>query len=290
MSSRWQWYGTSEPTGTGTVRSSAVPLVHHAPGQAVPASYSRYCRLAVSLLGNSAATVTHRTGVLNAMKIIRKLITLALTGGLAATALPVLAQDEPRGLYATAYVQASRLGSTGFDEIGNARLGNGLKAEFDTGFGLGGDIGFRYGNGWAAEFEWNWRRHDLQSLRGGGSAAVTEGDFASNILFVNGLRRFGSIGGGWVPYAGVGLGWVQEIDFDLNSGTTERAWSEQGDFGAQLMAGAEFPLTAAWRLTADLRFLRVGNVELPAEEGATGRLAEPRYNPLSVQIGLRRQF
>lgn len=223
------------------------------------------------------------------MSMIRKLIGCALTGCLAA-ALPVLAQDEPRGLYATAYVQASRLGSTGFDEIGTANLGAGLKAEFDTGLGLGGDIGFRYGNGWAAEFEWNWRRHDLQSLRGRAGLPVTDGDFASNILFVNGLRRFARPGSGWVPYAGLGLGWVQEIDFDLNSGAIERAWSEQGDFGVQLMAGAEFPLAESWRLTADLRYLRVGSVDLPAEEGVTGRLTQPRYNPLSVQIGLRRLF
>jgi opacity protein-like surface antigen len=104
------------------------------------------------------------------------------------------------------------------------------------------------------------------------------------------VRRFVRPSGGWVPYAGVGLGWVQEIDFDLNSGTTERAWSDQGAFGVQLMAGAEIPVGETWQVTADVRLLRVGSVELPAEEGVTGRLAEPEYNPLSVQIGLRRKF
>ena len=66
------------------------------------------------------------------------------------------AQTEPRGLYATVYAQTSNLGSTTFNEIGNAGLGSGLKANFGTGLGLGGDIGFRYGNGWASELEWNW--------------------------------------------------------------------------------------------------------------------------------------
>jgi len=207
---------------------------------------------------------------------------------------PALAQSaasaEPRGFYATVYAQASRLGLTRFDEIGNAGLGPGLTARFDQGLGLGGDLGFRYGNGWAAELEWNWRRHDLKSLRSGGAALSTEGDFASNIFFVNGLRRFVGAAGSWTPYVGAGIGWVQEIDFDLNSGNTERAWSRQGQVGLQLIGGVEVPLGKAWRMVADIRMLQLGKVELPAEEGVTGRLAKPRYDPVSVQVGLRRVF
>jgi opacity protein-like surface antigen len=225
------------------------------------------------------------------MTVIRTFFSCALTGCFAIATMPALAQSEPQGFYVTAYAQASRLSSTSFDEIGNANLGAGLKAEFDAGLGLGGDIGFKYGNGWAAEFEWNWRRHELKSLSGRpGRAVVNEGDFASNVLFVNGLRRFVRPDGGWVPYVGLGVGWVQEIDFDLNTGATERAWSKQGDIGVQLIGGAEFPLGDDWRLTADVRVLRLGNQQLTAEEGVTGRLAKPGYNPVSVQIGLRRLF
>jgi len=224
------------------------------------------------------------------MNHLRSIGSTVLLGCLAALASPLQAQTEARGFYATVYAQASWLDSTGFDESGSAMFGPGLKAEFDGGTGFGGDIGFLYGNGWAAEFEWNWRRHDLESLRRGGTTLVTDGDFASNVLFVNGLRRFVRPAGGWVPYAGVGLGWVQEIDFDLNTGNTERAWSDQGKFGVQLMGGAEFPLGESWKLTTDVRLLRIGSVELPAEEGVTGLLAKPEYNPLSVQIGLRRKF
>jgi|688.fasta_scaffold20212_7 opacity protein-like surface antigen len=227
------------------------------------------------------------------MKFLTSIFRIALLGCVANTALSSLAAAEPRGYYATIYAQASRLGSTNFDEIGNADFGNGLKAKFDAGFGFGGDIGFRYGNGWAAEVEWNYRRHDLKSLSGGSGGAsptVTEGDFASSILFINGFRRFPSALGGWTPYVGAGVGWVQEIDFDLNSAGTDRAWSKQGKIGLQLIAGAEIPMNKDWRLTADVRMLRLGSVELPAEEGATGRLSKPDYNPVSVQLGLRRMF
>lgn len=224
------------------------------------------------------------------MTFIRMFLSYALTGCFAIATMPGLAESEPQGFYVTAYAQASRLSSTSFDEIGNANLGVGLKADFDAGLGLGGDIGYKYGNGWAAEFEWNWRRHRIKSLSGGGSAVVTEGDFASNVLFINGLRRFVRPRGGWVPYVGLGVGWIQEIDFDLNTGENERAWSKQGEIGVQLICGAEFSLSDDWRLTADVRVLRLGKQQLAAEEGVTGRLAKPDYNPVSVQIGLRRSF
>jgi pimeloyl-ACP methyl ester carboxylesterase len=89
---------------------------------------------------------------------------------------------------------------------------------------------------------------------------------------------------------GVGVGWVQEIDFDLNSGATERAWSKQGKVAFQLIGGVEVPLNNLWSVVADARIMRVGSIELPAEEGVTGRLSRPSYNPISVQLGLRRMF
>lgn len=224
------------------------------------------------------------------MKFLRSFSALAASSLMFGMAGTSWAQTEPRGFYATVYAQTSNLGSTTFNEIGNAGLGSGLKASFGTGLGLGGDIGFRYGNGWASELEWNWRRHDLQSLNRGATTLASSGDFASNIIFVNGLRRFIGPTGSWTPYVGAGLGWVQEIDFDIPSGGTERAWSKSGKAAVQLIGGTEIPLGDTWRLTADVRVLRIGNVELPAEEGVTGRLTQPRYNPVSVQVGLRRLF
>lgn len=224
------------------------------------------------------------------MKFLRSFSALAASSLMFGMAGTSWAQTEPRGFYATVYAQTSKLGSTTFNEIGNAGLGSGLKASFGTGLGLGGDIGFRYGNGWASELEWNWRRHDLKSLNRGATTLASNGDFASNIIFVNGLRRFISPTGSWTPYVGAGLGWVQEIDFDIPSGGTERAWSKSGKAAVQLIGGTEIPLGDTWRLTADVRVLRIGNVELPAEEGVTGRLTQPRYNPVSVQVGLRRLF
>jgi opacity protein-like surface antigen len=205
----------------------------------------------------------------------------------AALMLPTgaIAQTESQGFYVSAYGQLSRLTSTRFDLAGASNARTPATAEFDNGFGAGGDLGYRYGNGWAAEIEWNYRSHDLKSLTAGGATLTSEGDFASNIILVNGLRRFPR--GVWTPYAGLGVGWVQEIDLDLE-GPSAGSYNRRGEWAAQLIAGVEYALSERFLLTADLRYLRVGSVELDGPGGA--RLSSPQYNPLSAQVGLRYRF
>ena len=67
------------------------------------------------------------------MKYLTTICRTAMLGCIAATTLPTLAATEPRCYYATIYAQASRLGSTSFDENGNGGLGAGLTAKFDMG-------------------------------------------------------------------------------------------------------------------------------------------------------------
>jgi hypothetical protein len=118
------------------------------------------------------------------------------------------------------------IGSSTFTESGAFSAGSGLSAEFGGSRRLCGDIGYRYRNGWAAEAEWNYRSHKLSSLCPGGATVARKGDFASNILLINGLRRFMSPSP-WTPYDGAGIGWVQEIDIDLKpaAGGVERSYS-----------------------------------------------------------------
>jgi opacity protein-like surface antigen len=213
-----------------------------------------------------------------------------LCAGMAPAA--ALAQTDSKGFYVTVYGQHSRIGSSNMAESGTLGAGVGLRAEFASGTGFGGDIGYRYGNGWAAEVEWNYRRHSLDSLRRGSANLSRDGDFASNILLINGLRRFAAKGA-WTPYAGAGIGWVQEIDIDISpsSGGAERGYSSSSKIALQLIGGVEYTLTPKWRLTADARWLRVGSVRLNNETGNPGGSAGPlKYNPFSVQVGIRRSF
>jgi opacity protein-like surface antigen len=219
---------------------------------------------------------------------------LLLGSLLCASLLPAAAwaQAEPKGFYVTLYGQYSQVGSSNFTESGPQGAGSGLRAEFGSGTGWGGDFGWRYGNGWAAEIEWNYRSHSLDAVKQGGVNVARDGDFASNTLLINGLRRFPNAGA-WTPYLGAGIGWVQEVDIDItpSAGGVERGYSASSEFAFQLIAGVEYALTPNWRLTADARWLRVGSVQLDNEVGNGGGRAGPLdYNPFSVQVGVRYSF
>jgi hypothetical protein len=81
------------------------------------------------------------------MKHLRYCLLTILFNCLAITSTPLRVQTESPGFYGTVYAQASRLGSTTFDELGNAGLGSGLRADFGSGIGFGSNVGYRYGNG-----------------------------------------------------------------------------------------------------------------------------------------------
>jgi opacity protein-like surface antigen len=201
-------------------------------------------------------------------------------------------QADSKGFYVTGYGQFSRIGATTFTESGAQGAGAGLRAEFGRGLGGGGDVGYRFGNGWAAEIEWNYRTHSLTSLQRGGTTLTRTGDYASNILLINGLRRFAS-SSKWTPYVGAGVGFVLEIDLDLRAGAggSSRAYSSSGRVAPQLIGGVEYALTRHWRLITDARWLGVGAVRADNATGnAGGNVRSPTYNPLSIQAGIRYRF
>ena len=66
------------------------------------------------------------------------------------------------GRYVSLYAGPSSLSSTTLTE---SRTSGGTASgdtSFDTGVGFGGAFGYRYGNGWAAEVAWDFRRHGVK--------------------------------------------------------------------------------------------------------------------------------
>jgi outer membrane protein W len=196
------------------------------------------------------------------------------------------AQEAP-GLYANVYLGPSRLSSTGLTESRPAGGRIGDNAKFDGGIGFGGAVGYRYGNGWAAEVAWDYRRHGLKSVGG----TPVDGDYASNTLFVNGyyrLPKWGAIR----PFIGAGLGWTQEIDIDIERNGRELSYSRSGGVAFQAILGGEFELSSRWSLVGDVRWMRVGSRDFKAEGAAadgtlTGQL---KYQPISLNLGLTYRF
>jgi outer membrane protein W len=91
------------------------------------------------------------------------------------------------------------------------------------------------------------------------------------------------------PYLGAGLGYVQEIDIDLESGGVERSYNQDGEFAYQLMAGITYPITEAIDLDAGLRYVRAESINFERESG-DGELRKVDYDPILFTIGLSYKF
>ena len=163
------------------------------------------------------------------------------------------------------------------------------KIKNDSGFMAGGSVGYNYNNNLSAEIAWDYRSNDSKTNFSDGSR-FNDGDFASNIIFVNGRYTLDPIAQTNLrPYIGGGLGYVEEIDVDLKSGGVERSYSKNSEMAYQFMAGATYPLTEKIDLDAGLRYVRVDNIKLKRENGS-GELRNVDYDPLSLAIGLSYKF
>ena len=163
------------------------------------------------------------------------------------------------------------------------------KIKNDSGFMAGGSVGYNYNNNLSVEIAWDYRSNDSKTNFSDG-IRFNDGDFASNIFFVNGRYTLDPIAQTNLrPYIGGGLGYVEEIDVDLKSGGVERSYSKNSEMAYQFMAGATYPLTEKIDLDAGLRYVRVDNIKLKRESGS-GELRNVDYDPLSLAVGLSYKF
>jgi outer membrane protein W len=159
----------------------------------------------------------------------------------------------------------------------------------DNGFMAGGSVGYNYTNNLSVELAWDYRSNDSKTNFSNGTS-FNDGNFASNIFFVNGKYTFDTIPQTNLrPYIGAGLGYVQEIDLDLVNGGVEYSYSKNNEMAYQFMTGITYTLTKKIDLDAGLRYVRVDSINLKRENGS-GELRNVDYDPLSLAIGLSYKF
>jgi len=198
--------------------------------------------------------------------------------------LSVSAHDTT-GLYVSVYGGGSKLASTHLSESRASMATLSGPGDFGRGIGMGGAIGHRYGNGWAAELAWDYRSHNLKRIAG----TPVQGDFASTVVFLNGYHRFQKMGV-VRPFVGVGLGYVTEIDMDLSRAGSEQEYSRRGGLAVQAMVGGEVDLSDRWSVSADLRWTRMGSGSFKATNPGTSLGGKPKYQPTSLNVGVTYRF
>jgi len=155
--------------------------------------------------------------------------------------------------------------------------------DYDTGVIFGGAFGYDYaGSPWRSEIEYAYRSSDATPVPSIG----TGGDFASTSLMINGFYSFGG-SGALRPYAGLGIGVVTEIDFDIDAGPAAGEYNDSGGFAAQLMVGADYAVSDRVSLFGELRYFSAGSQTL---DGPGGSTFEADYDSLDALVGLTVRF
>jgi opacity protein-like surface antigen len=161
------------------------------------------------------------------------------------------------------------------------------EASLDTGavVGLGG--GYRFNRNFAAELEYAYRSNDIDKIKGSGGATIADGgDLASVAIMANGYYYF-DFAESWSPYIGLGMGFLQEIDSDVELvGFNDQKDLEDSVFAWQAMVGAEVPIDDSWRFYGEGRFMSAPSPELSNSNGSYS----VDYNNLSLIFGIGYQF
>jgi len=183
----------------------------------------------------------------------------------------------PSGLYARANLGYGQTFDGAFDPAGASADG-----EYSAGLVSGAAIGYDLSEAWSVEADWTYRSGDIDSIGAGGSVA-NGGDYASVAVTANVIYSFSSEGP-WRPYVGGGVGFVQEIDADLQPSGNEV--SDRGALAYQLLGGVGYRATEALEVTLEGRYLGTSGVEL---EGG-GQSFDADYDHFGVLLGLRWLF
>lgn len=221
---------------------------------------------------------------LTRLVVISGVVALVSTGG---TAGQVLADTRDyQGPYARLMGGLNLVPDSDFDGSSAATFPSG-EASLETGTVVGLAAGYRFNRNFAAELDYAYRSNDIDKIKGSGGVTVADGgDLASVAIMANGLYYF-DVAETWAPYVGLGLGFLQEIDSDVQlTGVNSQKDLEDQVFAWQAMVGAEVPLDERWRLYGEGRFMSAPSPELSNSNGSYS----VDYNNLSLMLGIGYQF
>ncbi len=188
------------------------------------------------------------------------------------------------------YVKA--LGGLSLLQDDTARRGSApaTDADYDSGFATGAAVGYALTPNFGTELEFMYRTADLGSFDN--PSLGTAGDYASAILTAHAVYTFD----GWYtgatgtcrPFIGIGLGVVEEVDFDLKGGTAPQEYEASGDLVWQVRAGADWAFAKDWSLTAEVRYLDMNTPDLKA--ASSGPDLKANYGTVDLLVGLTYRF
>ena len=161
------------------------------------------------------------------------------------------------------------------------------EASLDTGAVVGLAAGYRFNRNFAADLDYAYRSNDIDTIKGSGGATIADGgDLASVAIMAKGYYYF-DFAETWSPYIGLGMGFLQEIDSDVDlAGVPSQKDLEDQVFAWQAMVGAEVPVDPNWRFYGEGRFMSAPSPDLSNGNGSYS----VDYTNLSLILGIGYQF
>lgn len=212
---------------------------------------------------------------------------LILTAAAAMLPINLMAADTGNW-FVRPFVGLSQMSDLSADTENLGALDGRSQIDLDAGFNAGIGWGYRYNDRVAVELAWEYRTND-SSVTLADNSEFSDGNYASNMFFLNGFYYPQVKSLRWSPYVGGGLSWMQEIDIDLEQSGVETSLSGEGDIGYQLFAGADYKLDEQWSVGFELRYGSTTGIDLKGE-GNNGRYRNLDYQPTTLQIGLTYQY
>lgn len=168
------------------------------------------------------------------------------------------------------------------------------EASYEPGQLFGAAIGKKFSSNLALEIEFFYRSAEIDKIATGGPfAGDVNGDFASTNLMLNAIYTFTkpegeALWGKLSPYLGLGVGFLQEADIDLEIGGAEQEFDDNYIFATQIFAGISYELHSSWSVFAETRYHYAGSIDLDSSTGTSSLQAD--YDGVSFLAGLRYNF
>ena len=183
------------------------------------------------------------------MKQLSKLV--AATALVSVMAAPAFAQEVTAG---DTYFKLFG-GAVIMDDVNGTSGGVPVEIEFDTGWTIGGAVGYNLSPQLALEGELSYLTADLDSGTAGGVTVSIDGDYSTFLALAN-IVFHPFADAGFDPYIGAGAGVaIAELDINSIGGVAVNSSESSEDLALQGTAGLDFDIGTGSSIGAQYRYL-----------------------------------
>lgn len=196
--------------------------------------------------------------------------------------------DDQSGFYAAAVGGLSTLSDRTYDYTPTGAASAVGVADLSGGYAFGFALGYDFSQAFRAEAEYIYRTNDLGTVSTPGLDTTTGGDLASVTVMANAYYDVASfeVGSATVePYVGLGLGFAQETDTDLETAASALQFSGNS-FAYQALAGVNWTYDSGVFAGLGVRYTDAGRMRLTGDAGEL----RVKYAPVAVTLSIGYRF